>query len=126
MVVGYFNYDGISVEGAIAASDKRRWANRDFIRKAFDYAFNQLGVRRFVVRVEETNTDAYEMDKRLGFVEEGRLRQASPDGNDIIVLGMLKHECPWLDQTKPEDSWEPLPTNTDRLTSAEYGILSAP
>lgn len=125
MVVGYFNYDGLSVEGAIAAADKRRWANRGFIEKAFDYPFNQLGVKRFVVRVEETNREAFELDKRLGFVEEGRLREASPDGNDIIILGMLRRECRWLDQKRPEGCSPRSQTSTDRLMNPEYGISSA-
>lgn len=96
MVVAYFNFDGRSVEGAIAAADKRRWANRTFVEACFRYPFEQLGCHRFVVRVNETNREAYEFDKRLGFVEEGRLREAADDGSDVIILGMLKHQCKWL------------------------------
>lgn len=118
MVVGFYNFDGISVEGAIAAADKKRWANKMFIRACFRYVFEDLGCRRFVVRVESTNTEAYEMDKRLGFIEEGRLRQASTEGDDVIILGMLKSECPWLDLKMPEGYSNPSQINTGRLMSA--------
>ncbi len=92
MVVGYFNYDGISIEGAIAASDPRHWANKTFVRAALAYPFKQLGCRRFVVRVEESNQTALEFDQRLGFVHEGTLRKASSTGGDVHVLSMLDDE----------------------------------
>jgi hypothetical protein len=34
--------------------------------------------------------------KRIGFVEEGRLRQALPHG-DLLILGMTRQECRWID-----------------------------
>jgi len=89
-VVGFFNYDKISVEGAIASD--RPWGDRRFIRKVFHYVFNELGCRRFYVRVDASNTQAHEMDLRLGFRHEGTLREAAQDGGDVHVLAMLKSE----------------------------------
>jgi RimJ/RimL family protein N-acetyltransferase len=91
-IVGYFNCDGISIEGAIAASNPRHWANKTFVRAALAYPFKQLGCRRFVVRVEDGNDVALAFDKRLGFVHEGTLRKASGNGRDVHILAMLDTE----------------------------------
>jgi len=89
-VVAFFAYDGISIEGAIASS--KPWGDRRFIRKVFSYVFDQLGVRRFYVRVDASNKVAHDMDLRLGFKHEGTLREAATDGGDVHVLSMLKSE----------------------------------
>ena len=71
------------------------FVSRPFIRAAFHYPFIQLGKARVTGLVDEKNEAALSIDKRLGFKEEGRLRNALGD-RDIIVLGMLKHECRWV------------------------------
>jgi RimJ/RimL family protein N-acetyltransferase len=55
----------------------------------------QLGVQRVTGYVPASNAAALRFDRHLGFVEEGRLREALPGGEDVIVLGMLKRECRW-------------------------------
>lgn len=92
-MVGFFNYDRISMEGAIVAEAP---LSRRFIKMCFSYVFDQMDCRRFFVRVQDTNPKALELDKRLGFVPEGTLREAGLDGSDVHILGMLKHECRWL------------------------------
>lgn len=89
-VVAFFNFDGISMEGAIAGVSG--WAHRPFIRRCFSYVFDQAGCRRFHVRVEASNEVAHRMDLRLGFKHEGTLRQAARDGGDVHILGMLRSE----------------------------------
>lgn len=96
VVVGFFNYDGINIEGAIAAAEKKRWANRKFIERCFRYVFQENGCRRMTVRVEEGNDEALKLDLGLGFVHEGTLRKASQNGKDVHILGMLKEECRWI------------------------------
>lgn len=96
VIVAYYNYDGISVEGAIASVSSEWMGHRGFIRACFSYVFDSLKCRRFVVRVEDTNQRALAFDKKLGFVHEGTLRQASTDGHDVHILGMLKNECRWI------------------------------
>lgn len=108
-VVAYYNYDGISCEGAIASSG--RWANKAFIKQALAYPFLELGCRRFVVRVEESNATAMQFDKHLGFVHEGTLRQASSTGGDVHIMAMLDIEyrqSRWF-QEVVKDGWQEQP-----------------
>jgi len=71
------------------------FGSRPLLRATFAYPFLQLGKLRVTARVDEADKHTLSIDKRIGFKEEGRLRQALGD-RDIIVLGMLKDECRWV------------------------------
>lgn len=62
------------------------------------FAFGSLGLHRVFLQVNVTNQPAIHLYRRLGFVEEGRLRAAVfADGLfvDRLLLSMLSHEfCP--------------------------------
>jgi L-amino acid N-acyltransferase YncA len=79
------------------AGSEDNWATRDFLWMVFDYAFNQLGVRKLVGLVPSNNTRAISVDLRLGFRLEGRLTEmlADPD-EDLLILTMVKNHCKWL------------------------------
>ena len=89
-VVGYFNYDGITIEGAIAAAQKRAWANKTFVRAAFAYPFQQLGCRRFVVRVEASNTEALEFAIRA-------LKDLQQAGRMVGIISHVSELREWMD-----------------------------
>lgn len=72
------------------------FGSRPLIKATFAYPFLQLGKGRVTARVDAADEHTLSIDKRLGFKEEGRLRMALGD-RDIIVLGMLRDECRWLD-----------------------------
>jgi hypothetical protein len=42
------------------------------------------------------------MNKQLGFVPEGILREMYPP-NDAIIWGMLKKECKWITKKETEN-----------------------
>lgn len=65
---------------------------RALTRKMAQYVWDVCGCRRVTTRVDVTNKLALRHNKIFGFVQEGRLRQASPEGNDVIVFGMLREE----------------------------------
>jgi len=68
-----------------------------------NYAFVGLGVHRVSLNVYQENTRAIELYKRLGFVEEGRIRKSKwIDGGwqDDICMGILEDE--WAEFTKQE------------------------
>lgn len=69
---------------------------RAYIRALFDYPFNKLGVQRLTVMPPSSNVKACQWDERIGFVEEGRLKQAAHDGSDIVVYVMWKEGCRWI------------------------------
>jgi RimJ/RimL family protein N-acetyltransferase len=48
-----------------------------------------------LVRVD--NIEARRFDENLGFVQEGIIRRGADDGTDMILYGMLKEECRWLE-----------------------------
>ena len=59
------------------------------------FAFSTLGLHRIFLQVNVTNQPAIHLYRRLGFVEEGRLRGAVfADGLfvDRLLLAMLSHE----------------------------------
>lgn len=93
--VVYFCYRHPSIEMAVAATSPR-WANKRTLKAFFDYPFNQLKCHRVTVLVDSDNMDVRRFDERLGFIREGTLREANPNG-DAEIYGMLKHECRWID-----------------------------
>ena len=80
----------------VASDGSRLWLNREYLAKCFAYPFIQCGFARVTGLVPASNKDALRFDLHLGFKEEGRCRQAAPDGGDIVVLGMLASECRFI------------------------------
>lgn len=83
----------------VAARPGARWATREFLFHAFNYPFNILGCHRVTGLVKVDNLPAQKFDEKIGFVREGVMREAM-DKQDLIVYGMLKSECRWLDYKK--------------------------
>lgn len=84
-----------SISGHIASDGTKRWANKAFLRAMFDYPFRQLGCRRITAPIAAKNEPAIRFVEKLGFVLEGRLRRALPDGDDRLLFGLLKEDCKW-------------------------------
>ena len=97
-------YTGASIEVHMAGFDPH-WITRDLIWATFAYAFIQLGCLKVIGRVAETNQRALELDLKLGFIEEARIRDAYPDG-DLIILTMRRDECRWLKIAPRSRFWE--------------------
>lgn len=72
------------------------WAKRHILRYVFGIVFNLIKARRCSVFVSADNQKSLNMCLRLGFKQEGLLRQFRNDGQDCIMLGMLKSECKWI------------------------------
>lgn len=84
----------------IVSDGTRRWLTREFITRALTYPFRQCGNRRVTCLVSENNKESLRFTRKFGgWVEEGRMREAAPDGSDLIMFGMLRRECPWLPVT---------------------------
>lgn len=90
----YDNYTKDDIRMHVAASHVC-WCRPQYLRVFFDYPFNQLGCRRVTGIVHEDNLLARQVDEKLGFVQEGRIRQAFAN-KDGILYGMLRDECKWL------------------------------
>lgn len=79
----------------IATDGRRNWATRDVLGAFFYVPFVEMGLCRLTGRVAVSNIAAQITNLRLGFTVEGRERAAFR-GEDVVVMGMLAHECPWL------------------------------
>ena len=95
--VVYHNYRSplISMEMTIA-SVSPKWANKRTIRAFFDYPFSQIGLARVTSITDVENQHSVAFQKRLGFKQEGLIRQGYENGNDAVLMGMLRKECKWV------------------------------
>lgn len=77
-------------------STNSHWCTRTVLRQMFDMAFGRMDCRRISVLVSKSNQKSLNLVRRLGFKEEGLLRQCREDGDDCYIFGMLRSECPWI------------------------------
>jgi ribosomal-protein-serine acetyltransferase len=92
-VIGYWLGEEFQGKGIMAK------ACREFIA----YGFNEVGLNRIEIRVAPENKKSRAVPERLGFTEEGRIRQAEwlyDHYVDHIVYGMLAGE--WKETKSPE------------------------
>jgi RimJ/RimL family protein N-acetyltransferase len=112
LLIGGVELSGIdwrnrSAELAVWIGDRayrQRGCGSDAMVLALNYAFKLLGLSRVTYMAAATNEAAVRCYKHVGFVDEGRMRQALyRDGHyhDIVILGLLRDD--WLDDT-PLDS----------------------
>lgn len=81
----------------VASNGGRHWMTPAYMAACFRYAFVQEGCNRITGLVRADNVDAQRFDEHLGFKREGQLRAACTDGTDLIVYGMLKSECRYIE-----------------------------
>jgi RimJ/RimL family protein N-acetyltransferase len=93
----YEQHNGPNVMMHVASDGSRHWMTPAYMAACFRYPFLQLGVNRVSGLVRADNKDAQRFDEALGFKAEGVLREAASDGADLILYGMLKRECRYLD-----------------------------
>ncbi len=75
--------------------DRHQGYGTEAIHRLLRYAFEELGFNRIGLSVFEFNEEAISAYEGLGFVEEGRLRQAikrHSDFHDAILMSILKPE----------------------------------
>ncbi|TAH36529.1 MAG: N-acetyltransferase [Alphaproteobacteria bacterium] len=90
------HYYGTDIQATIA-SISPYWASRKILGKIFSYPFLQLQCQRITAQTRENNSEAIDFLKRLGFKQEGVLRQWY--GNEAaLVFGMIKSECIWINK----------------------------
>lgn len=93
--VVYTDYRGRDIQMHCACDDPSVW-NRENIGICFHYPFEQLGVIRITAPVPSTYVRALSINQRLGFKVEGVLRNFIETDVDVVLLGMLRHECKWI------------------------------
>ena len=91
--VVFENYNGNSM--LMHCAGEGAWINKDFLRKTFRYAFEQIKVHKLIGLVDSTNEKAIRLDLHLGFVQEAVITGAGAKG-DLLVLTMTKEQCRYL------------------------------
>lgn len=86
---------GIADWGFYAAPDAPRGTGRQLGTLALEYAFRQLGLHKVCGQALAFNAPSIRFHLRLGFQQEGRLREQHFDGDgyqDIVCFGLLAAE----------------------------------
>lgn len=92
------NWREREAELGIMIGEKKYWNQGyggDAIRLLLRYGFNQLNLNRIFLRVHVSNPRAVRSYEKVGFVHEGRLREAHfHDGayEDVLVMSVLRAE----------------------------------
>lgn len=87
--------------GFYLAPNAPKGSGRELGKQALEYAFTQLGLHKLCGQALGFNGRSIAFHQRLGFTEEGRLREQHFDGNqfhDVVCFGLLNHE--WQAQAK--------------------------
>lgn len=98
-VVAYNGFCGNTCAMHIAGDGN--WVSREYIKAAFDYPFNQLGIEAVIAPVAADNHKALRFDKHFGFQEVHRVKNGWEKGTDLIYLQLLRKDCRWLQAGVP-------------------------
>lgn len=83
----------------VRASAEGKGYVSEAVRLLTDYAFDRLAANRVFIRCDARNTRSAAVARRLGFVEEARLRNAEPanDGGlrDMLVFSLIPSDPRW-------------------------------
>lgn len=96
----YISISAVDLAVHVASRPCALWCYPDILSLVFGYPFLQVGVRRITAPIAASNRAACHTAESLGFVAEGRLRAAELSGDDLVIYGMLRGECRWLQETK--------------------------
>ena len=66
------------------------------MKEVFDYIFNQSNREIAIGLVDSRNIKALRFNKRIGFIEECRVKDCYGEGIDMIILTMRKDDCRWI------------------------------
>ena len=88
----YEDWNGASIVCHLAIEGR---ITREFLREISDYAFIQCKVHKVIAPVNSSNAKSEHFIRNMGFVEEGRLRDAHPQG-DVVIYTLTKQDCRFL------------------------------
>jgi RimJ/RimL family protein N-acetyltransferase len=88
----YQNYRTSDIEIAFAAEPGTNWAQRDLINMVLRYPFT-IGCHRVTAVARKDNKKVRKLLMQLGFKQEGKLRKADTDKQDLFIYGMLEGEA---------------------------------
>lgn len=103
-VTVFSSYTGTNLDMHIAARPRSQWATRSYFNAVFELPFKVLEVARVTGLIRAKNLNAQHFAARLGFRWEGYMRKVFPDGEDLVLYGLLREEYfnhPWSKHENP-------------------------
>ena len=97
IVVGMNGFLGKVAQIHQAFAPDWHFSPREMLREVFKYAFVTAQRELLLGIVNSRNEKAMRMDEHLGFRELFRLPGVHDDGGDMVLMGMTKNECRYLD-----------------------------
>lgn len=98
VILNSINWINRDAEYSIMIGDKSQWGKgigKEATILMLKYAFEELNLNRIYAFVREDNTKAINLDKKIGFVQEGILRKSIYKNNKYInqiLFSILKEE----------------------------------
>jgi len=88
----YENWNKRSITCHIAIEGR---LTKSYLRAIFDYPFNICNVEKIIVPVVQNHDKSLKLVKNMGFIEEARIKDATPSG-DMIFLTLERQNCRFL------------------------------
>ena len=101
-VVGFNWFIGSVCQIHVAYEDNWKYTPKELLKVVFEYAFKDAGREMVIGVVNSQNKQAMIFDKHLGFKELYRIVGAHDNGGDIVMLGMRKEDCRYLENENAE------------------------
>lgn len=95
-LVSGFVFDNWTGHNLLVHQRQDKIASRKFWKAVAEYCFVTLGCKRITGSVSENNEKALALNKNIGFEEEGRMKEAGSNGEDLILMVLWKDKCRML------------------------------
>ena len=92
-VAGFEDYNTASMMGHLAVDGGRM--DLTWIKYCFRYVFDIAKVIKLIGMVSSTNTRAYNMNLKFGYIEEAVIKDACKNG-DMILMTMTREQCKYI------------------------------
>ncbi len=81
--------------------------HRGALKAGCAYVFDTLKCNRMSARTRASSLAVQVVLRKIGFQQEGTLREYYTDGEDAVLFGMLKRECKWRSVSLATESTSP-------------------
>lgn len=95
-LVAGFAFEGWTGPNIVAHQRQEGMAPKGFWGAAARYVFETLGCKRITGPVPASNELALRLNKKIGYEIEATLKEAAPDGGDMILMVLWKDNCRML------------------------------
>lgn len=100
MVVGLSAFLGSTCQIHVAMEPDFKFTPKEMLRQVFHHAFVTKKRRLILGIVNSRNQAAMVYDTHLGFNEMWRIPRMHDENGDIVVMGMHRYECRFLEENK--------------------------